>query len=235
MRQGERNVVVVPGTRIAGLPRNMLKLAVDWRAGEAWSFGADLQAFSSRTVARNEDGLLEDRDPAEGPIARSLKIAGYTILNLRASWKPSPQWELYASLNNALDKQYESLGALAKTVFTRTGSYAGEAIDALFVAPGAPRALFVGAALQVLTPSCIGPFAGAPTGPSWGFASGLQRIDQKFTRLWKGAIELSQTESKDLHRQARARTGRADAARRGVIDMHVEGAMTIVTATNRQV
>lgn len=144
LRQGERNVTITPGTRIAGLPRQTVKFALDWRAGGGFTVGTDLQLVSSRTVSGNEDGLLEDPEVGEDPEVRRLKIPGYATVNLRASWKPSKQWELYANVNNVFDRRYETFGALAETVFTPQGSYAGDEADALFVAPGAPRAFFVG-------------------------------------------------------------------------------------------
>ena len=141
LRQGERNVTVTPGTQIAGLPRQTLKLAGDWRVAEGITIGADMQAFSDSVVAGNEDGLLEDDEPDDG---KRLKIPGYAIFNLRASWKPSPGWELYASVNNVFDRRYENFGALAETIFNPDGSGPVDERDALFVAPGTPRAAFVG-------------------------------------------------------------------------------------------
>ncbi|HEU4459813.1 MAG TPA: TonB-dependent receptor [Methylibium sp.] len=148
LRQGERNVTITPGTRIAGLPRHTLKLAGDWRIGAGFSVGADLQAVASRTVSGNEDGLLEDPEDGEAPEARRLKIPGYTLVNLRAAWKATANVELFANVNNVFDKRYETFGALAETVFTPTGAYAGDEADALFVAPGAKRSFFVGARLK---------------------------------------------------------------------------------------
>ncbi len=142
LRQGERNVTITPGTRIAGLPRHTLKLALDWRLGGGFSVGADTQTVGSRGVSGNEDGLLEDG--ATGDEVRTLKIPSYTLLNLRASWKPGKQWEFYLNVNNVTDKRYETFGALAETVFTPTGAYAGDEADALFVAPGARRSVFAG-------------------------------------------------------------------------------------------
>ena len=144
LRQGGRNVTITPGTRVAGLPRHTLKLAADWKLGGGFSVGSDVQVIGSRGVAGNEDGLLADPQDGEPLQARTLKLPGYAIANLRTSWKPGKQWELYANVNNLFDRRYESFGALAQTVFSPTGAYTGEATEALFVAPGTPRALFVG-------------------------------------------------------------------------------------------
>jgi outer membrane receptor protein involved in Fe transport len=144
LRQGERNVQIERGTRIAGLPRHTLKLAADWRIAHGWTVGADLLAVDERGVSGNEDGLLEDPEDGEEAEARKLKVPGYGLLNLRTSWKPAKTWELYASVNNVFDKRYETFGALAETLFSADGRYTGEERDALFVAPGAERNFMVG-------------------------------------------------------------------------------------------
>lgn len=142
LRQGERNVVIRPGTRIAGLPRQMLKLAADWSTAPGLTLGSDLQVLSSRGVSGNEDGLLEDGADS----AYRQDLPGYAVLNLRASWKPT-MWkgvELFARVNNAFDRRYASFGALAATGFDAQGAYTGGETSAVFVAPGAPRSLSAG-------------------------------------------------------------------------------------------
>ncbi len=144
LRLGDRNVAVVPGTRIAGLPKHTFKLGADWRIGERWSIGGDVQVFGRRGTLGNEDGLAEDDDD-EGA---DLSLPGYGIVNLRANWKPAAWWELYARVNNVADRRYQSFGALAGTVFDAAGNFTGVESDAVFVAPGAPRSVFVGARLR---------------------------------------------------------------------------------------
>jgi hypothetical protein len=56
---GVRNVHVTPGTRIAGLPRNTFKLAVDWKPSPHLTLGADVNAVSSLPVQGNEDGQAD--------------------------------------------------------------------------------------------------------------------------------------------------------------------------------
>ena len=99
-------------------------------------------------MAGNEDGLLEDPVPGEEEEARDLKIPGYGLLNLRANWKPSKGWELYATADNVFDRRYETYGALGETLFTANGRFTGEGRDALFVAPGTERSFMVGARLR---------------------------------------------------------------------------------------
>ncbi len=55
---------------------------------------------------------------------------------------------MLARVQNALNRRYESYGALAETVFDAQGRYTGDERDALFVAPGAPRSLWLGLRLM---------------------------------------------------------------------------------------
>ena len=140
LRIGERNLAVTPGMRIAGLPRHSLKVSADWRLAPGWSVGADLQALARRVSQGNEDGRVEDDEDD----TLDLSVPGYAVLNLRAAWQATPGLEIVARVNNALDRRTASYGALAETPFDAQGRYTGESRDALFVAPGAPRSVFVG-------------------------------------------------------------------------------------------
>jgi outer membrane receptor protein involved in Fe transport len=120
---GARNVGVTPGTRMAGLPRHTFKLAADWKPTAAFSVGGDLQAISSLVTQGNEDGLLAN-----------LNIRGHAVLNLRASYRFDPHWELFARAGNVSNRRYETYGAIATNVFEPA-----DAGHARFVAPGAPR------------------------------------------------------------------------------------------------
>lgn len=145
IRQGERNVAIRPGMAIAGLPRNQLKLGLDWQAGADWQLGLDWQLVGRRGVSGNEDHRLED----DGDTGHDLSLPGYGLVHLRASWTPASLsgLELFAKVSNLLDKRYASFGALAETQFDAAGQWTGEAREALFVAPGAPRAFTLGARL----------------------------------------------------------------------------------------
>jgi outer membrane cobalamin receptor len=146
LRLGTRNVQIAPGTRIAGLPRQMFKTSVDWQAGHGVTLGVDLQALSRRVVAGNEDGRIEDGNDQRV----DFSLAGYALINLRASWKPesSKGLELFARVTNALDRSHASYGAIGQTVFDAQGRYTGDDSNAVFVAPGAPRALSLGVRWQ---------------------------------------------------------------------------------------
>jgi outer membrane receptor protein involved in Fe transport len=132
---GARNVLVTKGTPIAGLPRHTLKLSADWPVSAAWAIGADAQALSSLPSRGNEDGLHND-----------WSIRGYALLNLRSSYRFTPQSELSFGVRNALNRRYETYGAVAGDVFPggqlqRPRDGMAPVALARFVAPGAPRSL----------------------------------------------------------------------------------------------
>ena len=144
LRMGERNVTITPGTKMAGLPRHSAKLGADWALGRGLSLGADMQIVSSRGVQGNEDGLLEDGATE----THRLTIPGHTLLHLRLQWQATPALSVVARVTNALNKRYETYGALAETVFDAQGNFTGDEKEALFVAPGAPRSLWLGLRLK---------------------------------------------------------------------------------------
>jgi outer membrane receptor protein involved in Fe transport len=95
---------------------------------------------SARGVQGNEDGLLEDGATA----THRLRIPGHGLLHLRLQWQATPALQVLARVQNALDRRYESYGALAETVFDAQGHFSGNPQEALFVAPGAARSLWLG-------------------------------------------------------------------------------------------
>ncbi|HEX8603253.1 MAG TPA: TonB-dependent receptor [Pseudoduganella sp.] len=143
---GARSVQVSKGTRLAGLPRHTLKLGTDWTPAAGWTVGADVLAVSNLLTQGNEDGLTEDPEDGEAPQRADWRIRGHALLHLRASWRPAPGWELFARVNNVLDRRYETYGTVAKDVFPggRPLARGAEAEPARFVAPGAPRTLLAG-------------------------------------------------------------------------------------------
>jgi outer membrane cobalamin receptor len=136
---GVRNVHVRPGSRLAGLPRNTLKLGLDWRMTPALTLGADIVAMSDMTTQGNEDGQA-------APQGADWRIRGHALLGLHASYQPSPKWEWYARVTNVADRRYESFGAVGVDMFPNGAllQSGGEAEQARFVAPGAPRSVAAG-------------------------------------------------------------------------------------------
>ena len=146
---GARNVDVRRGMRLAGLPRHSGKLALEWEASPQLQFGADLQAASKLVTQGNEDGLIEDAEPGEAAERTDWHVGGHALVSLRASYRPTPNWEFFGRVSNVFDRRYETFGAVAPDLFPggqQLKPHEGEvdAEHARFVAPGAPRTFVAG-------------------------------------------------------------------------------------------
>ncbi|HJV72083.1 TonB-dependent receptor [Ideonella sp.] len=140
---GQGEIEVRPGNHLPGLPAHSLKMSLDARFGEAWTAGAQLQAYSSQFARGNENNAHRpDGEAFNG----SGRVGGYALLNLTASWKPAPAWELFARLTNVFDRRYASSGLLGENAFDAQGRLLAPDArpTAQFVGPGAPRALWLG-------------------------------------------------------------------------------------------
>lgn len=91
-------------------------------------------AFSDQYARGNENNA----DPMG-------KIAGYTVLNLdtRYSFGKSG-WQLFAKLNNVFDREYYTGGILGANMFNAAGVFDANDTPEKFLAPGAPRAGWIG-------------------------------------------------------------------------------------------
>lgn len=146
---GARHVAVHRGTPIAGLPRHTARLAMAWNVNPQLDVGAELHVVSSLITQGNEDGLVEDPEDDEAPARANWRIPGHGLLTLRASYRPAPRWELFARISNVLDRRYETFGAVAPDLFPhgqliKPHEAPGDAANARFVAPGAPRTVVAG-------------------------------------------------------------------------------------------
>jgi outer membrane receptor protein involved in Fe transport len=145
LMSGDRIMSITPGTRMAGLPMNTLKLHLDWQASEKLSLGASTVSTSRLITQGNEDGLIGLDDET---VAADASTKGYTLLNLSATYKAEKGLEFFAKINNALNKRYETYGLMAANNFALDGSTLngtdGEQTIAKFVAPGATRSLWLG-------------------------------------------------------------------------------------------
>ena len=145
LMSGDRNMSIKPGTRMAGLPMNTLKLHLDWQASEKLSLGASTVSTSKLVTQGNEDGLVGLDNET---VVTDASTKGYTLLNLSATYKAEKSLEFFGKINNALNKRYETYGLMAANNFALDGSTlngtSGEQTIAKFVAPGATRSLWLG-------------------------------------------------------------------------------------------
>lgn len=147
LASGERTIAVQPGTRIAGLPRNTVKLTASWQVNDAASVAMDVIATSGVGTVGNEDGRIED--PTNDDDANvDARVAGYVVANLRASYRFDRHLSVSGGVSNVFDTHYNTFGALATDLFpggnlVQPQVTPGEAPTARFTAPGAPRAFYV--------------------------------------------------------------------------------------------
>jgi outer membrane receptor protein involved in Fe transport len=114
--------------------------------------GAQLSAYSSQFVRGNENNAHQpDGDDFFG----AGKVGGFALLNLTTNWRLGGGWELFAKVSNVFDRRYSSGGLLAENAFTPRGVLMAPADwrNEQFVAPGAPRAVWVGARWSFGAPS----------------------------------------------------------------------------------
>ena len=151
-----KTISVTKGNRMTLIPRNMLKLALTYRVNDKFIVSANTYTASNSLLRGNENGLD----------SRGI-IGGYTTLNLSASYKLASDWTFFGKINNALDKDYATGGQLAMNGLDANGqprvAYGGYsacsatstsvcdyafaysyAASEAFVAPGAPRAAWIG-------------------------------------------------------------------------------------------
>lgn len=161
---GNMVIHVKSGDNLPGIPNHQLKLRGEWRAQPNWTIGATLVAFSDQYARGNENNkhnAVAAANSLDGnDYAGSGKVAGYTVLNLDSRYRFGESgWQLFAKINNVFDRKYYSSGLLGENVFTAAGnSYAADAESKkeLFLAPGAPRAGWIGLRYDFGKPKAMG-------------------------------------------------------------------------------
>ena len=129
-----RPMSITPGTRMAGLPLNKLKVHLDWTANEKWKFGTSMMASSSTVTQGNEDGNIYSG------VSGNAKVKGYALFNLSTTYTVQKGFEVFGKINNAFNKRYETYAMLAAdNLYDSTSQTLSK-----FVAPGAPRTFMAG-------------------------------------------------------------------------------------------
>ena len=141
---GERSVQAMPGMRIPGIPENVFRLGVDWTPQDDLKIGLTFMATSDLITQGNEDGQIGGDDDV---ITRDASVDGYQLVNLNMRYERSENLTIFARVTNLFDEKFETYGAMAESVFNKNGNFVGDDEGPTvnrFVAPGAPRGVFVG-------------------------------------------------------------------------------------------
>jgi iron complex outermembrane receptor protein len=127
-------IQVQSGDRLPVLPRNALRVRADWTHGP-FALGASLLAVDSQYVRGNENNA----DPAG-------RVPGYALVALDGAWNITPEWQLFARVDNLFDRAFQNFGILGANYFRGPGnSFAANlAGPEAFRSPGAPFGAWIG-------------------------------------------------------------------------------------------
>ena len=126
-------LLVDPRDRLAGIPRHSLKTGVGVQVTTAWNLAIEAVTSSSRVFFGDEGN---DQTPLDG----------FTVATLLSSYQVREQVELFVRVDNLLNADYGTFGALAELEVPLTE--VPDASDPRFVGPGAPRSGFAGVRVQ---------------------------------------------------------------------------------------
>lgn len=136
------NIEVRPGDRFPGIPENRLKLGVDYEFLPAWTAGATVNIVGGFYYVGDQSNQLEP-------------MAGYTVVNLHASYRPGTRVELFASVDNLFNRKYATYGLLSDPTgvgapgVPANGVPNGPGVDNRFQSPAAPLLVFAGLRLRL--------------------------------------------------------------------------------------
>jgi outer membrane receptor protein involved in Fe transport len=157
-RDSEEQINITKGNYLPGIPKHQFKLRGAYDVTPDWSIGANLLAYSTQYMRGNENNKHQENSALCGTDGDEVncgkgKIAGYAIVNLDSQYNVGKGWKLFAKAINVFDQDYASVGRLGISHFNANGSWNADGIGSAFVAPGAPRAGWIGVRYE---------FGGAP-------------------------------------------------------------------------
>ena len=103
----------------------------------AWTVGATVNVVSSFYYVGDESNQL-------------APIPGYAVVNLHSTYRPVPHLEVFASINNLLNRKYATWGILSDPTgigapgIPPDGVTNGPGVDNRFLSPAAPFEIFGG-------------------------------------------------------------------------------------------
>ena len=129
------DITIGSGSRIPGIPRQSLRIRVDWEFSDAFAVGANLLANSGSRLRGDESN-----QDVHG------SVPGYAVLNIDARWKIGKRLELFGRVDNVFNRRYANFGVLGSNVFanpSKTFDPANAGAEP-FYGLGAPRGAWVG-------------------------------------------------------------------------------------------
>ncbi|MBS1798392.1 MAG: TonB-dependent receptor [Acidobacteria bacterium] len=148
-------ITINPGNRLPQVPQHMMKIYADYNPWRRLSINADFNLIGSSYVRGNEN----NRHHPDGVYyLGSGQSPGYGVFNLGSRYKFGAHYELFAQINNLLNRHYYTAGQLASTPYDSNGNFTARPFGSIsfggdtaypvrnttFLAPGAPITVFGG-------------------------------------------------------------------------------------------
>ena len=129
------DIAIRPGDRLPGIARHTLKARAEFAAASRFSGGLAVR-YSSPLFARGDENNRDRNGP----------LPGLVSVGLDARYAVGAALELYARVDNLLDRSYANFGVLGRNVFTGPGgTFDGASPRAeQFRGVGAPRGAWIG-------------------------------------------------------------------------------------------
>jgi iron complex outermembrane receptor protein len=102
------NIPITNGTQIAGIPKNTVKVGVDYAVTPNWKVGADMVAASGQVIFGNENNAVP-------------QVPGYAVFGLHTSYQYNKQVQIFGYVQNIFDQRYYTSGGLVQTGEFMTG------------------------------------------------------------------------------------------------------------------
>jgi outer membrane receptor protein involved in Fe transport len=150
------NIVVRPGDRIPLIPEHTGRLVLDYAVNKQFDLGANLIFVAGSYLHGDENNanVANTTDVASGTYISSQGtgwIPSYTELNFNGTYRFSKNFEIFARMTNALNKDYYTAGFLTDNVYTANGTLITNPNNwpnENAVVPGAPREIWAGVRIR---------------------------------------------------------------------------------------
>jgi iron complex outermembrane recepter protein len=103
-------IAVMPGHRIPGVPKSIVKIDIGYQLSPSWWAGAAL-AGQSGIYARGD----ENNQDVNG------QVPGFFVFDLESRYRPAARWEFALRIENLFNRTYSTFGQLGQNLFTGPG------------------------------------------------------------------------------------------------------------------
>ena len=145
-------ITIRPGDTIPQVPQHMMKVYTDCHPLKKLGISADFNLISSSYVKGNENNLHQ---PDGQYYLGKGTTPGFGVVNLGSRYTFNPHFELFAEINNALNRHYYTTGQLSDSPYDNNGNFIGRQYapypsgdyplnNTTYLSPGAPITVFGG-------------------------------------------------------------------------------------------